>query len=202
MVTQLEVPVGEAPGSPVAAGIVLPQGPINLLQVGLVVILLEPGDSAEEDRLGRAGACRGFLHKLIQHFRGLVESIRVEGGLGPAQMEKRHQLVRGQKAHELVMRVLLAIKHQEPRSPFDHVAPCMRLLIVANAQRDHIGIYTLGHLGVWIRHRIHLLATDSAGIEEIQQHKLVLPVGPGQSVLHIRFPVNAFRHGIPSLFSD
>jgi hypothetical protein len=48
---------------------------------------------------------------------------------------------------------------------------------------------------MWIRHGIHLLAADSAWIEEIEEHMGVRVLGLSQGGLKIGMPLDLVRHG-------
>jgi hypothetical protein len=90
----------------------------------------------------------------------------------------------------------LRIQSNESWCPFD-VEFCSESVIRGNSEGYNILINKIGYVVVRIRNCIHLLATNSTRIKEIQEDSSILGRGFGNRVIHIRFPLNLFGHSKP-----
>lgn len=137
----------------------------------------------------RSGIALGVLaENSLQAGDGILPLVEIEGDFRTAQQKGWNQLLGRQETDTSMVFIALPIERYQGRGPLDLKFLGKGIVVVRQPDRDHIPVDKGLHSRIWIRNRIHLLATDSAGIEEVQEHGPLLLLGSLKSSTQFRFP--------------
>jgi len=119
-----------------------------------------------------------ILQDLLKHSDCLTESFTLKVRFPDPEQQRRNKLLRRKEAYSSVMLFSISVEGDQCGGPLYVEVNGQGLVVKRDPQRDQIILDEFGHFFVGIRNRIHLLATDSARVVEIQQYGLPFRLGP------------------------
>lgn len=148
-----------------------------------------------KNRFRRCPALGIIPEERFQEPQRALKIFVIEKNFPFSQEKSRNQLLRRHEARNTMMFLPFLIEENQVRCFFDLEPPCQRLVIVGQAQGDHIFMNRRNHLRIRKRNRFHLPAARSTRVEEIHEKGPALCLCFPEGLVKVALPLNPiFRH--------
>ena len=142
------------------------------------MIALVSGHSLQVDGFRGRVALGIIQEELLQCGEGITELPLVKMAFGHAEHQGRDQLFRCQEANGSVVFFTVSVQGDQGGCPLDIEVRGKGFGIKSNLDGDHVLVDELNDLRIRVRNCTHLLTTNSARVEEIEQDQFIFFPSP------------------------
>jgi hypothetical protein len=159
-------------------------------------------DTLQKNRF-RCCAASGIIRKdSVENLDSVSKLVEIKMCFCYAKKNRWNKLLRWQKANRALVFLAIPIKDNEHGCPLEVEIIRQGLCVRRNSERYNSFVEEFDHFTFWIRNCIHLLATNSARVEEIDEYRLLVCLRFLEGGRVVRFPLNRVSHDKPPFLQD